>query len=185
MTALRRSCPRDHSTLQPLALKMGSGATIDECAECHGIFLDKNELAKLTGDRALNSYLRDDVGFDSDSQLICPGCGGVMDAETVHVDKTEPDAPVQPGTTVVVDVCLTCFGLWLDKGELDVLRARANKAPVVRAAGKDEELAKAVEVRRRLVVQEGGAQGRGVGGAVRRRFVWLDNAMDELVRRYL
>lgn len=146
---MRRDCPRDRT---PLVAKEAPGTrvTVDECPKCSGLFLDKNELAKLTGDRKLNEYLRDKVGDDSDSQLVCPACGGIMDAELVG--------------EITVDVCLTCFGLWLDAGELDRLAARDKAAEVPLPAGKREELIDAEYRQRRAKARLG-----ALGGLFRRR----------------
>lgn len=156
---MERSCPRHRATLVAKPMK---DVTVDECPKCHGIFLDKNELKKLSGDADLNKHLRDMVGYDVDSQLICPACGGLMDAE--HVRGVE------------VEVCLSCFGLWLDHGELDALVAAKGK-PVEMTAGKEEELRKARE-------RDGDKRRRG-GFLGKTPLGSLDRGLSELVRRYL
>ncbi len=82
---------------------------VDVCPKCKGIFLDKKEIRKLTGDWSLNTILTKRLGLDSDSQLVCPNCGGLMDIEDAG--------------NVRVDVCLDCKGVWLDPGELERLAA--------------------------------------------------------------
>lgn len=111
----RRECPVDWTPLEAktLALEKKKDVQIDECPKCGGAFLDENEVGKITGNRRLNLLLTHYVGIDSDSQRICPSCGGVMDAE---------DA-----AGIRVDVCLTCYGLWLDAGELDHLKKTQEK----------------------------------------------------------
>ena len=156
---MERACPRDRTKLVP---EQHKDVTVDACPKCKGIFLDKNELKKLTGDADLNKYLRDMVGYDVDSQLICPACGGLMDAE--HVRGVE------------VEVCLTCFGLWLDHGELDALVAAKGK-PVETTAAKEEELKKAAEADH--------DRGRQRGFLARGPLGSLDRGLSELVRRYL
>lgn len=156
---MRRDCPRDRT---PLAAKSVKDVTLDECSKCHGIFLDKNELKKLTGDADLNKYLRDMVGYDVDSKLLCPSCGGLMDAE--HVRGVE------------VEVCLTCFGLWLDQGELDALVAGKGQ-PIVIDDAKRAELDKA---------KGNDAKAKKRGGMLKRSPLGaLDRGLSELVRRYL
>ena len=152
---LTRECPRDHTRLvaEKLAVR-GPDVTIDRCPKCGGIFLDKNELARITGDVKLNAHLRDEVGHDSDTDILCPSCGGIMDGEDVG------------GATV--DVCLTCFGLWLDRGELDTLKARPNAAPV--------------EVTPEKAAEIGAARGRGKRRGV---LAAIDRPFAEFVRRYL
>lgn len=169
-----RRCPRDGVALAAVALATGEGATVDTCGDCGGFFLDKNELLRLTGDRRLNSVLRDEAGVQP-AAIGCPACGTSMVREIVRVRDTEPDAiealPVDGGR-VAVDVCPGCFGLWLDRGELDILRARINRAPVER----EGDGPRAVAVARQVRVTQARAAGR--------RFVWLDEAVHELARRY-
>lgn len=185
-----RSCPRDGATLAEQPMKRDGTAKVDVCPRCEGIFLDKNELKKLTKDGKLNKYLRDQVGWDSDSKLICPHCGGLMDVEVLPLRAEEAgghvvrvDGADVPG--VAVDVCLSCYGIWLDKGELDALERRRNRDAVTLSAEKKEELETTADVGRRLKARGSREQGRGVGGGVRRAGLGIDDALDEFVRRYL
>jgi len=79
----------------------------DVCPKCNGIFLDKKEIRALTGSSSLHALLTKFLGLDSDSRLVCPNCGGLMDGEDAG--------------DVRVDVCLDCNGVWLDAGELNRL----------------------------------------------------------------
>lgn len=155
-----RACPRDHTPLVAGKVAVrGPNVTIDKCPTCAGVFLDKNELLRISGDFRLNKYLRDKVALDSDSQLVCPHCGGIMDLE--HIAGVE------------VEVCLTCFGLWLDGGELEALKGRRNAASIPFTSEKRQEIArgeKATKDRR---------------GRLRNPFVHLDGALGEFARRYL
>ena len=80
---------------------------MDVCPTCQGIFLDKKEIRTLTGSSNLHELLTKYLGLDSDSALVCPNCGGLMDGEDAG--------------DVRVDVCLDCNGVWLDAGELNRL----------------------------------------------------------------
>ena len=62
----------------------------------------------LTGNRPLHHLTTKHLGVDSDSEILCPGCGSLMDDE-------------HPGG-VEIDVCLQCNGVWLDKKELNLLK---------------------------------------------------------------
>jgi hypothetical protein len=88
---------------------IGRDVVIDVCPNCSGVFLDKDEILRITGNRGLNRYLTKYLGIDSDSQLICPACGGLMDGEKLSEE-------------VIVDVCLNCKGIWLDAGELERIK---------------------------------------------------------------
>ena len=48
------------------------GVDIDRCPKCHGIWLDKRELKKLTKNSNMYKYLLRGVGTESDSKLVCP-----------------------------------------------------------------------------------------------------------------
>ena len=72
------------------------------------LYLDKGELLKLTSNRPLHNITTKYLGVDSDSKLLCPGCGSIMDMESVG--------------GVEIDVCLQCNGVWLDSDELEQLK---------------------------------------------------------------
>ena len=80
----------------------------DNCPSCNGLYLDKGELLKLTSNRPLHNITTKYLGVDSDSKLLCPGCGSIMDMESVG--------------GVEIDVCLQCNGVWLDSDELEQLK---------------------------------------------------------------
>ena len=106
---MQRDCPRCFSELVPEKFSKGMWKVeIDRCKSCSGIYLDKGELMTLTGNRPLHHLTTKHLGVDSDSEILCPGCGSLMDDE-------------HPGG-VEIDVCLQCNGVWLDKRELDLLK---------------------------------------------------------------
>jgi Zn-finger nucleic acid-binding protein len=101
----KRDCPKDWVPLRRERRDvMLSDVEVDACPKCEGIFLDRKEIKALTGSSDLHKLLTKYLGLDSDSQLICPNCGGLMDAEDAG--------------DVRVDVCIKCHGVWLDAGEL-------------------------------------------------------------------
>jgi Zn-finger nucleic acid-binding protein len=103
-----RECPRDWTPLRRERRRaLGRTVEVDECPTCYGIFLDKAEIRALTGSSNLHDLLTKHLGLDSDSPLVCPNCGGLMDGEDAG--------------DVRVDVCLKCNGVWLDVGELQRL----------------------------------------------------------------
>ncbi len=106
---------------------------VDVCPKCNGIFLDKKEIRKLTGDWSLSKLLTKYVGLDSDSQLVCPNCGGLMEIEDAG--------------NVRVDACLDCKGVWLDAGELERLAAMDPAEFRTLTPEKIDELQKANEIR--------------------------------------
>ena len=130
-----RECPRDWTALQKeVRHSHHRSVELDVCPKCNGIFLDKKEIRALTGSRSLNKLLTKLLGLDSDSQLICPNCGGLMDGEDAG--------------DVRVDVCLSCNGLWLDAGELERLGKMDDAEFRHLTPDKIEEILKAEEIKR-------------------------------------
>ena len=104
----------------------GPNIIIDVCPKCEGMWLDKNELNKLLKDRKLSNYLTKHIGTKSRSPMVCPKCGMTMDIE--KADDIE------------VDVCLSCGGVWLDKGELEELKEKSAQGYEGDELAKEEEL---------------------------------------------
>ena len=130
----RRHCPVDWADLEPHSVEGASGpVAVERCPKCHGVYLDRGEVLKVTGDRDLATLLTRDLGLDADSPHICPGCGHTMDAE-------------QAGK-VRVDVCLGCKGVWVDTGELVALKALAPGEAALRSPEKTAELERAKKAR--------------------------------------
>lgn len=86
----------------------GPNVAIDFCPDCYGVWLDRDELKKLLGEKEVTDYLTKDIGTQAKSSLICPRCRNLMDIERAE--------------QVEVDVCLKCRGVWLDQGELEGLK---------------------------------------------------------------
>jgi Zn-finger nucleic acid-binding protein len=102
-------CPKCQVRMREMDAQVpGRKVMLDACPECHGIWLDRGELRKIIGDRKLTDYLTKDIGTKTESPLVCPRCGGLMDYQ--HAEDVE------------VDVCLDCRGVWLDAGELAELQ---------------------------------------------------------------
>ncbi len=111
---MKRDCPHCFVSLEKANLKKGLWSVeIDNCVSCNGLYLDKGELLKLTSNRPLHNITTKYLGVDSDSKLLCPGCGSIMDMESV--------------SSIEIDVCLQCNGVWLDSDELEQLKALDSK----------------------------------------------------------
>ncbi len=113
-------CPRDGSKLVPRYHE--TNIEIDLCRKCHGMWLDKGELEAIQEtiehdySKDLNK-ISDDVGNayemarqKHESPVLCPKCDEKMD-------------PHEYGycSQIIVDVCPSCEGVWLDQGELQAL----------------------------------------------------------------
>ena len=106
---MKRDCPHCFVGLGKEFIQKGLWSVeVDTCSSCKGLYLDKGELLKLTSNRPLHNLTTKYLGVDSDSKLLCPGCGSIMDMEPVG--------------KVEIDVCLQCNGVWLDSEELDYLK---------------------------------------------------------------
>lgn len=129
----KRECPRDWTLLRKERRRaFGRSAEVDECPTCFGIFLDKGEIRTLTGRSSLNDLLTKHLGVDSDSQLVCPNCGGLMDEEEAG--------------DIRVDVCLKCNGVWLDVMELTRLSETDDAVFRAYTPEKIEEILKAKDI---------------------------------------
>ena len=116
-------CPRDGTEL---AIVRVGKIVLDKCHTCDGIWCDPGELkairkAKLS-DLELElekAYGNPDVTqLELDGHMRCPRCDGRLIGMTYA-----PHLPMR------VDRCDSCFGYWLDAGELDkALRRRRKKA---------------------------------------------------------
>jgi len=105
-----RECPQDWTPLRKeMRRSFHHNAEVDVCPKCQGLFLDKKEVEALTGSHSLHELLTKYTGLNSDVQILCPNCGGLMES--------------MDAGNVRVDVCLDCFGVWLDAGELERLAA--------------------------------------------------------------
>ena len=134
---MRLDCPRDRTPLVEREHEIpGRNVFADHCPKCEGVFLDANELKRLTGARNVNQLITEYLGVDVGSDLVCPSCGGLMDDE--HFQGT--------AAKVTIDVCTACHGVWLDKGELEAVAALDDKSfdeltPEKRAEVFDQDLA--------------------------------------------
>jgi Zn-finger nucleic acid-binding protein len=108
------NCPRCWKEMVQAEIELfGPNITVDLCPNCSGLWLDQGELRKLLKSKKLTDYLTKDIGTKSDSKLVCPRCGGLMDLEMAD--------------DVEVDVCLNCSGVWLDQGELEELKLKSKE----------------------------------------------------------
>ena len=100
-------CPKcSSSELEPLNLK---NISVDRCPECHGFYLDGNELEKLVS--------LDDIG-DADSEEFTE-MSDRKDMETAHCPRCDQDMEPDWGpANMRIDRCPKCKAVVLDQGEL-------------------------------------------------------------------
>ena len=109
-------CPKCGAMLTALSVE---DVTVDKCQSCDGIWLDHGELEKLreTGVQGIEKQLEEEYGNPAapmlalEGYLRCPHCVEIG-LRTNYVSYMQP---------VKMDHCIQCFGMWLDKNELDKL----------------------------------------------------------------
>lgn len=88
------------------------GCTIDKCENCHGIWLDGGERAKVLEDKktlkAIDTGSRKDAQkYDTMQAINCPRCGNAMR----HLEHPEQKH-------IGFEQCDNCDGSFFDAGEL-------------------------------------------------------------------
>ena len=89
---------------------------IDTCRHCGGIWFDRGELLRACRHDDPNIPMTDEIlaslgPHTGGASRPCPRCGGAL-FEYEHA----------PGSSVHIDVCGRCYGVWLDAGELAVIQ---------------------------------------------------------------
>jgi Zn-finger nucleic acid-binding protein len=121
MDAKARKCPHDGSAL--VREEDEAGIEVDECPECDGVWLDHGELERIqetveidyrreleeVPDTVVQAY-KNARGEEARKPLPCPSCNSELTAKE-HGYCSQ----------IMVDVCPSCRGVWLDAGELDAL----------------------------------------------------------------
>jgi Zn-finger nucleic acid-binding protein len=113
-------CPIDQTELQ--AQSYEADIEVGACPSCGGMWLEKGELEAIEDVRE-HDYSEElarmpDLGYRAyelalqkgGRTLKCPKCG-------VEMESREYARCSQ----VMIDVCPSCHGIWLDKGELEAL----------------------------------------------------------------
>ena len=113
-------CPTDNSVLESSVYE--EDIEVDICPSCRGLWLDKGELEQIeeTQERDYSEELKlipNLVGpaYEMARQkklpeICCPKCGaGMSRREYAYCSQ------------VMIDVCVKCEGIWLDRGEIEAL----------------------------------------------------------------
>jgi len=91
-----------------------NGVKIDRCENCGGLWFEKDELKTVRDHRDGNlSWLDFDLWEDKD-KLTVSGKSIDCPKDGKHLFKIK-----YGNTDVLVDICLDCHGVWLDREELD------------------------------------------------------------------
>ncbi|HBP18563.1 MAG TPA: hypothetical protein DEA08_12360 [Planctomycetes bacterium] len=87
------------------------GNLVELCSGCKGMWFDAGELTVILG-----VYRRLETALGEDTAFACLRCN----------DERLRQLPF-PHSSVDVDVCPKCQGVWLDRGELETLQANVEK----------------------------------------------------------
>jgi Zn-finger nucleic acid-binding protein len=115
------ACPRCTHELREITVEAQNDdgeredVPVEECAACHGLWLDREKLSQLENvTKVVLVELRRLPGEETQERLIqCPKC-----ADRHVMEKIES----QEDSTVIMDVCSQCQGVWLDDGELEAIQ---------------------------------------------------------------
>jgi Zn-finger nucleic acid-binding protein len=101
------NCPKcGTDTLDPFG--MIEGVNVDFCGGCKGIWFDEGELAFYTEMPADLPELGAVLARGKSTDHRCPHCSGTRLVEVPYVGTLRP----------LLDVCPTCRGVFVDRGEL-------------------------------------------------------------------
>jgi Zn-finger nucleic acid-binding protein len=110
------NCPVCQKTLREVVV---DEIVVDVCERgCGGIWFDRFELQKVdephecTGEKLLNVEKDETITVDHTKRRYCPKCGDIIMMRHFFSAKRE----------VEVDECPKCAGVWLDSGELGIIR---------------------------------------------------------------
>jgi len=134
-------CPQDGTLLKRVEVE---GVALDKCHTCDGIWCDNGEIERLKGlhkhkpeAEVEERYGNPEVTKDEVAgYMVCPRCGKRLHRYRYTFARD-----------VMVDRCenTDCYGIWLEKGELDaildelkeleVLSQRKSRSVLARALG--------------------------------------------------
>lgn len=115
-------CPRCTADLKTIRYE---GTEIETCPVCEGEWLDADELAQII-QRVEHTFSREEMGtLDRARQRVFRVTHGGQ--ERLNCPKC-PDQKLTPfnyasTSGIILDKCPTCGGIWLDRGELEMVQA--------------------------------------------------------------
>lgn len=99
------NCPKCNVATKPFTLD--ADLTFDKCEKCKGMWMDKGELGRTAGH--LQDFIDPVAAMNGpQTNFNCPKCANSKLHEILYAPKTK----------LILDVCKTCQGLWLDSREL-------------------------------------------------------------------
>ena len=119
---------------QPLIILELDRIEVDYCTNCHGVWLDEDELELLLQDSEEKNILLSSFELDKNNKeksVRCPICSKKMD-KMLCGEKEK----------VMLDKCPRQHGLWFNKGELESVVEMGSLDLPDRQAGKQNKLVK-------------------------------------------
>lgn len=117
------NCPRCKNELRPVSVK---NVTIDVCDSCEGVWFDADELSviiessyeEINKSSVSKSLIADKntAPGSNISEISCPRCNISMQNYTYSYDSS-----------VKLDRCPSCYGIWVDDGEIKGIIDYINK----------------------------------------------------------
>jgi len=102
-------CPKCSTKMETLTF---AGIELDTCPFCNGCWLDKQEVSQMTRSRG-KAKIEVTLANPKQGDLSCPRCRRVNLLVGQHSNIP----------SLILDQCPTCWGVWLDRGELTTLLA--------------------------------------------------------------
>ena len=115
-------CPKDKI---PCDTKQLEDVSIDVCPKCDGVWLEKEEVRKLTRHFSVPKYSTVDELMDEWDVIVNQGTAPddfwSEDKLVCSKDNSQMFKHYFAGSNVGVDQCQVCQGFWLDGGELHAI----------------------------------------------------------------
>lgn len=113
-------CPIDNAELRAQTYEADIG--VEVCPTCGGMWLEKGELEgieeTIEHDYADELARMPDLGYNA-YQLVQQKAGRTLHCPTCEIEMEKRE--YARCSQVMIDVCPSCHGIWLDKGEVEAL----------------------------------------------------------------
>ena len=134
-----RACPI--CTERELTRLVARDVAVDHCTHCDGLWFDRGELELFPDKPSVREFLAAAHQAPSRckrlghlvprAEWMCPQCRSAPVACPVCKGRLS----LVVTSTCTIDVCVPCEGVWLDRGELELLERQPRKAPAARSSG--------------------------------------------------
>ena len=111
-------CPRHHTELATITYEKEH---IDRCRDCGGVWLDSNELGRLTAARTelFKSNVHQDIAADESTTRVSPEINLCISLNCAACRMPMSRHNYGYNSGIVMDQCVHGHGIWLDSEELE------------------------------------------------------------------